>query len=360
MLGRQSELELLHHFSNLVLADEDAHTADYDFTVRLNEPERQNFIRTAGAHRVLVRALRALENHTERAGCQTPEWILSTLAAENANAPRALSMVSSVCDALDASGFPSVVIKSLDHWPDLGSDFDVFAYGDAGEVEQVMRQRLAATLESKSLSDRLACKYRFRLPGLEKLVEIHLGRLGQTGQQVRMGRLLMERRIRRVFGGYEFTVPSPEDQILLRVIDRFYRRYCLRICDIVDIANVIQSNTLSFEYLKQESKRAGIRKGFCACLAIVDQFYWQYRGEHLAAKPSVWKGAGFGVEKVYTHGSLLRIPLFPQAAGLFTDELTKAIRRKDIKKTLRTGLIPALAVAAAARFRITGRDKGIW
>lgn len=360
MSTHQPQLEHFHHLSSLVLALQDAHANDYEFSIRLKEQERQKFIRTAINHRILVRSLCALANHAERSCFPTPDWILAALTTEQARTPHALNIISSVCAVLDTSGFPAVVIKSLDHFPDLGSDFDIYTSGSERDIKKLMRENFDAQLESKSLSERLACKYRFRIPNLEKPLEIHRGRLGQTGQQVRMGRLILQRRVKKSFGGHKFTVPAPEDQILLRVVDRFYRHYCLRLCDIADIAQLIQSSTLDFEYLKNESKRAGIRKGVCAYLEIVDQFYWLYRGEHLRLPPWVWKGASFDADSVYVHAGLLRIPLFPQSAGLFTHELAKAIRRKDIKKSLRTGVIPALAVAAAARFRITGRDKGIW
>jgi hypothetical protein len=95
-------------------------------------------------------------------------------------------------------------------------------------------------------------------------------------------------------------------------------------------------------------------------LAIVDQYCRHYRNEGLVLPSWAYSGARFSIDKVYEHAGLLRIPLFPQGAHLFSRELVKAIRRKDIKKTVRTGLVPALAVAAGARFRIAGKEEGIW
>jgi hypothetical protein len=223
-----------------------------------------------------------------------------------------------------------------------------------------MEQRFNARVEPQSWGDRLACKWNFRVPGLPELIEIHVGRLGQTGEQTRLGRALIERRTAKTFGGHEFMVPSPEDQIILAVLNRFYRHYYFRICDVANTVQLIGSQRIDFDRLKQECKRAGIRSGVSAYLAVVDQYYAHYRGEHLPLPAQILRAASFGVEKVYAHAGFLRIPLFPQGAALFSRELAKAIRRKDLGKSMRLGLLPPLAVAAGAKLRVTGSDKGIW
>ena len=47
-----------------------------------------------------------------------------------------------------------------------------------------MRTRFGAQIAERSWGDRLACKWNFIIPGLPEAVEIHMGRLGQTGEQV--------------------------------------------------------------------------------------------------------------------------------------------------------------------------------
>ena len=46
-----------------------------------------------------------------------------------------------------------------------------------------MRSELQAEVQPQSWGDRLAHKWNFRIPGLPQLVEIHIGCLGQTGEQ---------------------------------------------------------------------------------------------------------------------------------------------------------------------------------
>ena len=43
-----------------------------------------------------------------------------------------------MCDALEQGGCPTTVMKSLDHWPDLGNDLDLYTTADERQVAQVM------------------------------------------------------------------------------------------------------------------------------------------------------------------------------------------------------------------------------
>jgi hypothetical protein len=47
-----------------------------------------------------------------------------------------------------------------------------------------MSKRFQAQIAARSWGDRLARKWNFDIPGLPEAVEIHMGRLGQTGEQV--------------------------------------------------------------------------------------------------------------------------------------------------------------------------------
>lgn len=360
MLGDAFEFAIIYDLSRLLMCPEVVNRPDLEFLSELAEPDQQEFLAIADAHRILVRSLRVLQAQATISSTELPEWVSSILSDEEKKLQEAVRVLAEVYNMLSAAGFSAVVIKSLDHWPDLGSDFDIYTAGPAEDLRKLMQEKFNSRPQAQSWSDRLAGKWRFAISGFNKMVEIHLGGLGQTGQQAHMGRMVLSRGVTKAFGNNEFSIPSPEDQILIRTIDRCYRHYSLRICDLVDSVETFRGNTIDFDYLKSESKRAGIRKGVCSYLSIVDGYYSRYRDEHLSLPAWVRKGASFSASKIYGHAGLLRIPLFPQGARLFRHELTKAIRRKDIKKAMRTSLIPPLAVAAGARYRIRGRDKGVW
>jgi hypothetical protein len=43
-----------------------------------------------------------------------------------------------------------MVIKSLDHWPDLGSDLDLYTDGNSADVIRIMSETFDAALHPRS------------------------------------------------------------------------------------------------------------------------------------------------------------------------------------------------------------------
>ena len=65
-----------------------------------------------------------------------------------------------------------MVIKSLDHWPDLGSDVDLLTDASPSAVINLMRTKFQAEVADRSWGDRLANKWNFNVPGLPEAIEI--------------------------------------------------------------------------------------------------------------------------------------------------------------------------------------------
>ena len=122
-------------------------------------------------------------------------WCESTLAHESGRIAHAVENLVPICAALEAAGAQVAVIKSLDHWPDLGSDLDLYTDGDESTVLRVMAQQFHAVQEPRSWGDRLANKWNFKLPDLPELVEIHVRYLGQTGEQKALAGRVLERSV---------------------------------------------------------------------------------------------------------------------------------------------------------------------
>jgi Uncharacterised nucleotidyltransferase len=355
-----AERDCLHWLSELVLGCKDGHTNPFDHCSKLDEHEQHQLATLADLHHVSMRASLALTAFARGGSARCPAWVADLLQEQTDRIQRALEILASVCQELETVGFPVVVMKSLDHWPDLGTDLDLYTAGAEEYILRLMQERFQARIEPQSWGDRLACKWNLRLPGLPELIEIHIGRLGQTGEQTRLGRVLLDRRTEKELAGHKFHVPCAEHQIILTVLDRFYRHYHFRICDVANTAHLVVHQRVDFEQLEQECERAGLRQGLSAYLHVIDQYYAHYRGQHLPLPSRILRCAVFGVDKVYAHAGLLRIPLFPQGAHLFTGELAKALGRMDLWKSLRLSLVPPLAMAAGAKLGITGSEKGIW
>jgi hypothetical protein len=313
----------------------------------------------AGSHHVVLRAFPELHRLLVAQQSEFAESVNNAMAKERARIEVALSFLSPICEALKSAG-KVIVIKSLDHWPDLGSDLDLYTNAHSSDVVAIMREHFKAHLEERSWGDRLANKWNFLIPGLPELVEVHVGRLGQTGEQVAVADSLVQRAGTLQLGEYVFPVPAPEERLIISTLQRMYRHFYLRLCDVADTARLVDSGTIDYAYLKSLARSAGLWDGLATYLVTVSGYVKSYRGESLPLPSLVTDAARFGNELVSFRRKFLRIPIFPQAAKLYASEWTRLLLNGELKSTLRLSLLPPLAAAAALEFKLTGTDKGIW
>src|SRR5215475_9684129 len=131
----------------------------------------------ASRNHVIIRACSRLAHLLGMVGRpDLAERVSRAIAKENTRIHHALAFLDEIVATLEQNGCPVTVMKSLDHWPDLGSDLDLYTDAEPGRVAGVMRAKFGARVEPRSWGDRLANKWNFVLPGLDELVEIHVGR----------------------------------------------------------------------------------------------------------------------------------------------------------------------------------------
>jgi hypothetical protein len=313
----------------------------------------------ATSHHVILRAFPALHEVMLAQGKQESGWCEEAISKEKARIDLALSFLSLICEELGKAG-DVVVIKSLDHWPDLGNDLDLYTNASSVDVIETMRRCFNARLEERSWGDRLANKWNFILPGLPELVEVHVSRLGQTGEQVVITDSLVRRSRHAQFGSYSLPVPAAEDRLIISTLQRMYRHFYLRLCDVVDTARLVNSGAIDYEYLEPLAESAGLWDGLATYLVSVSGYVRSYSGSDLPLPPAVTSAARFGNELVRFRRKFLRIPIFPQAAKLYAIEWVRLLLNGELQNTLRLSLLPGLAAAAALEFKLTGTDKGIW
>ena len=287
-------------------------------------------------------------------------WANSAMAAEEQRIDCAIPQLHRVCSELEAAGCPVTVIKSLDHWPDLGNDLDLYTSADPARLVRLLTATFGARMEPRSWGDRLAGKWNFSLPELKELLEFHVQRLGQTGEHRTLARRFMSRRVTRTLHGFQFFVPAPEERIVAATLQRMYRHFYFRVCDIVNTTALIDSRMIDFAELQRATERAGIWPGVATYLFIVSGYVERYRGQPLGLPAAVMDAARFGAEKVHAAARFLRVPILPEGANLFTRQVTRTALHGDFAAALRLNLLPPLAVAAAVAYKLTGSDKGIW
>lgn len=327
----------------------------------MTRPEFDDLLELAQLNHVAVRGLEVVRELASEEGDGTrAEWAESALATERARVANAVHYLREICDAFEASGYAVAVIKSLDHWPDLGSDLDLFTSAAPEEVCRLMKQRFGAHTEPRSWGDRLACKWNFMVPGLPEAVEVHVGRLGQTGEQVEIAASILKRIRPADAGGQVFNVPSISERLMISTLQRMYRHFYFRLCDIMDSAELADTGAIDYEDLRRVATNAGIWKGVATYLKIVSDYVKDYCGAGLSLPQFVLADAQFGGSEVYFARGFIRVPIMPQSARLYTSQLADVFGKGELQNGVRLSLLPWLATAAVVGQKLTGSDKGIW
>lgn len=359
-MAATSENQIIQGLSSLVLKPQ-AVQGPIRYLSALNDNDLARVRQIAESHHVVLRALNLVRDQAGDLGFRTlATWASKVVAEEQSRIDNAMSRLSDIMATLAAEGCPAVVMKSLDHWPDLGNDLDLYTTASEEEIQRVFTQALGAKIEARSWGDRLAKKWNFVVPNLRESVEVHVQRLGQTGEHREMAKRFVGRQVTKEVNGYIFPVPSPEESVIVATLQRMYRHFYFRICDIANTARMLESGVIDFPELKTAADLGGIWPGVCTYLNVVSDYVALYRGMALPLPPEIKSEALFGGEKVSAAKLFLRIPVVPQGASLYTRQVTSTALRGDVGATLRLSLLPPLASAAAIAYRVTGSDKGIW
>ncbi len=218
-----------------------------DLVSYLQQTDLEDLKALAITNHVVVRAFEPLHHILDESGKpEQADWVDGVLNEERTRIGHALQCLERICSVLEEGGCPAVVIKSLDHLPDLGSDLDLYTDADSEKLVELMKSQFNASVAERSWGDRLANKWNFNIPGLLELVEVHVGRLGQTGEQTAVTRSLTNRAHRTEVSGYTFRVAAPEDRIVISTLQRMYRHFYIRLCDIVDNARLLNRGSGRF------------------------------------------------------------------------------------------------------------------
>lgn len=354
------EKEYVHTLLTLALNPTGAQDA-YRLVAGLTDPERDEFVALADSHHVVIRALEPLRAMALAENDSTLErWATAVIEKERARIENALTRLHAVVDALEAAGCPTVVMKSLEHWPDLGNDLDLYTTAGERKVIRVMVSKFSAHIEARSWGDRLANKWNFAVPGLPEAIEVHAQRLGQTGEHTRLAERFVARRQPKTLMGLTFQAPAPEEALIVATLQRMYRHFYFRVCDIVNTANDVIAGRIDYAELRHASEHAGIWPGVASYLKIVSDKVAQYTGAALNLPAEVLEAARVKGQEVNVRARFLRVPIMPHGAQLYTMQIARTALNGDVEGAFRLSLLPPLATAAAVAYRVTGSDKGVW
>lgn len=334
---------------------------EIEYVSGLDREQLREFLKQAETQRVLRRTLGILKESLPNVRQEpTAELLHHLISEEHQRVQRALAYLRQIADFFEQRGLPIMVMKTLDHWPDTGSDLDLLTTADDAEVCQIFESDLRAGQQSPSWGDRLAHKFNFRIPELPELVEVHVGCLGQTGEQKGLATGALSRRVMQSYGAYTLPVPLPEDRIVIATLQRMYRHYYIRLTDIVNIFGLLADRRVDFDRLQAIAEVGSVWPGVATLLTIVCQHGVRYGGDSIALPDTVTAATRFNSTRTYLDRRFVRVPLVPEAADLFLHQLAGTGRKRNFRAMMRLSLLPVLATAAFVSFRVTGNDKGVW
>lgn len=327
----------------------------------LTRAEFDEFVALADSNHVIVRALTIVVEVFRYLGDTTrTEWAQTAMHKEQQRILHAIPFLHAICSAFHARGLDITVMKSLDHWPDLGSDLDLFTNATPEAAIGLMQQEFQAQLAERSWGDRLAQKWNFILPGLPESVEIHIGRLGQTGEQLELAAHMPQRARTFAIGNRTFPIPHASDRLMVSTLQRMYRHFYFRLCDIIDSTELVTSGAVDFEDLRRSATAAGIWEGVATYLVIVSDYTKRYGSAGLPLPGFVTAAARFDGSCVYFAKEFIRVPILPQSVRLYRRQLAGLLLKGKVAESARLSLLPGLATAALIEQKRTGSDKGIW
>lgn len=332
-----------------------------DSVAELNQPQFDSFLALLDKHHVLVRVLAPLERTASDKGMsRLAERACAGLALERERIRVALQFLKAICDELEAADCPVVVIKTLEHWPDFGSDLDLFTTGQERRVLEVLRKKFRARNTTRSWGDYLSHKRSFNLPGLDTPAEVHISRLGQAGEHIELAKRIVTRRRPTNVNGHVFQVPAPEERVIVSSLERMYRHLYFRICDILNLAKLLDAGELDFRELQDVAEHNGIWPGVAACLKITSDYIRSYRVISWRLPAQVDSASHLGAEMLFERDGLWHFPVMPQGAKLFAWELAHTLRQRNLAASVRLCLLPPLASVASLAYAITGNSGRIW
>lgn len=331
-----------------------------EYVAGLDQQGRAELLSLAALNHVVLRALRPVLLAAERTNPDLAEWASNAIKAERARIENALRILDSVCHEFETAGLPITVMKSLDHWPDLGNDLDLYVSAESGPVIALFVEKFHAEIEGRTWGDRFAGKWSFLVPGLSKAIEVHCERLGQMGEHTALARRFVARRVWTQIDGYTFPMPAPEERVIAATLQRVYRHFYVRVCDVANTAALIDAQAIDFAELRRAAELGGIWPGIASYLRTVSEYVKSYRGRGLELPEEVLSSARFGAEKVDVRNHFLRLPIVPQGADLYVRQMFRTAMQGNVSAIGRLSLLLPLASAAGLFYVFTGNRKGVW
>ena len=239
------------------------HQADVEYLSRFLDERPGDILALCQQNLIVLRTLAALEANGVALGGEAAAW----QEKERARIEQGLATIEKIAEHFDRDDLPFMVMKTGDHFPDQGHDIDLLLKDGGGSAERIMRDELGASRLERSASEVLSAKSNWRCG--PATVEMHVGRLGQVGEHRQLAGEIFSHRQQARIGSLDAWVPSAEGRMILAMLQRIYRHFNFRICDVINIASLVEDKALNWETLWRLCRESGIDYGVGLGIAMV-------------------------------------------------------------------------------------------
>lgn len=188
-----------------------------------------------------------------------------------------LKLISSISADFHSGMIIHYFIKTLENFPDLGHDADIFFPPETSSMERgikILKEKYNAEQLPSTLSEKITGKYNFRIPGHELVIECHKAFMSQVGENIKMNSLMAIIPNIKAFtmrgNSFGVHVSNEMTEYIVLVLHSIYRHYRLRYCDVLharQMISQISSNVPLNSLLDYTMKGIGIYDG---CKVLVE------------------------------------------------------------------------------------------
>jgi len=311
---------------------------------RFREFARRNVILVRG-HDVL-----------EREGVPVEEGFAEAVAPERRRIERTVRFIAELGAMCGRHDIEFVFTKAFQHYPDMGHDVDLLVLDRSNRIDSLVGQSFKSVRGADSLINRVAGKTSWEVEGEPTPLEVHHGRLGHVGEHNVYPGILFRRRAQVQIAGITTCVPSPEDQLIVQVLQRIYAHLSLRVSDVVHTARLL-GHDMDWDYIVETTRQIGVFGGLCCYLRSVDEIC-QGLGER-AVRVETWRHLGqSGWGNIRLGRWHYRFPVVRVCGRLYGEKLARDLASADWASAGRLLLLPPLAVAAAGRAVLRRAGQG--
>lgn len=315
---------------------------------QLNDSRWDLFLQLAKKNVVFIRLFERLTTM----GIIPSETVSHAVAQERERVRSAIELIGRIGNMCLQNGIPFVMIKAFQHYPDMGTDIDLFILDGSRSVDGLITESLSTTPISLDFATWVAGKTAYQIQGVSFPLEIHHGRMGHLGEHNVYPALMMRNRKQSDIDGINTFVLSSEDQLIVHVIQRIYDHYSFRLSDVILSIRLLREKALNWNYILSTTKQIGIVDGLRCYISYINQIHVSLFQQHLLC-PAMeglsvnreWGGVEF-------KNGLYRFGTVPVLTRVYAKKVLTELRAQNWESVARLCLLPAAAMVAGFRHAV--------